>query len=237
MPYLDWIADKDLIYHVANILDNADEIVKKSEKGFQKNVIDPFSSLFQISGFNIDFNTWYHAELTRQMQKSLQNGIGDFHQNVLGCVDGWENLGRGKIIDLVCNEKRIIAEVKNKHNTVKGDNLSDLYNTLHELVMKKSSRYNGFTAYYVTIIPKKPVRFTKPFTPSDKSVSSRKPENQEILHIDGASFYDLVTSSENSLSSLFQVLPLVIKKIKGNIKIVSETKNLTKYYEDAFGKY
>ena len=34
------------------------------------------------------------------MQKSFANAIGEFHQNIIGHINGWENLGRGQIVDL-----------------------------------------------------------------------------------------------------------------------------------------
>lgn len=43
-------------------------------------------------------------ETTRQAQKTLQNHIGDFHQNILGSVDGWINLKVGSIIDLISED-------------------------------------------------------------------------------------------------------------------------------------
>lgn len=53
-----------------------------------KNVINPFSALFQMAGFDMDAAAWVKAEQARQAQKSFQNHVGDFHQNVLGCVRG-----------------------------------------------------------------------------------------------------------------------------------------------------
>lgn len=93
-------------------------------------------------------------------------------------------------------ENKIIAEIKNKYNTVSGGKLSDLYHTLDKLVMPKTSIYKGYTAYYVTIIPKSKTRHNKPFTPPDKATGERCPENERIRVIDGASFYDLVTGEK-----------------------------------------
>lgn len=59
-----------------------------SQKNMYKNVINPFSALFQMAGFDMDAAAWVKAEQARQAQKSFQNHVGDFHQNVLGCVRG-----------------------------------------------------------------------------------------------------------------------------------------------------
>lgn len=99
-----------------------------------------------MSGFGIDYDTWLKSETTRQAQKTLQNHIGDFHQNILGYSKGWTNMKVGNVIDLASEENKAIAEIKNKYNTISGGKLSDLYNSLDKLVSPKSSIYKGYTA-------------------------------------------------------------------------------------------
>lgn len=38
-------------------------------------------------------------------KKSLQNHVGEFHQNILGSLLGWENLGTSQVGDLVSNDR------------------------------------------------------------------------------------------------------------------------------------
>lgn len=168
MPYLNWIEDQKLVEIVGQVFNISLNSLNEASEDFEKNVLDPFSAIFQIAGFNLSTDQWILSEKTRQAQKSLQNHIGNFHQNILGSVDGWVNMKQGNIIDLVNHDKQIIAEIKNKFDTVTGSNLSDLYRSLENEIMPKSSRYKGFCAYYVTIIPKQPVPIDKPFAPSDK---------------------------------------------------------------------
>jgi hypothetical protein len=235
MPYLHWIEDKDLINAVQHLIDIAKVAERQSEDDFEKNVIDPFSALFQITGFNIDYDTWIISERTRQAQKSLQNHIGDFHQNILGSIEGWDNKKTGNIIDLVSDEKKIIAEVKNKHNTVKGSDLANLYKSLDDLVMHKSSIYKDYIAYYVTIIPRKPLRFNDPFTPSDKEKGAKCALNAKVRIIDGASFYSLVTGDQNALQNLYQTLPKIIQSCKGGALSEKGQTQLMKFFHLAFG--
>lgn len=191
MAHLKWIGDSDLENAVEHLLAKAKEAKKKAEKKFGKNVIDPFSALFEISGFDIDYKTWHKGETARQAQKTLQNNIGTFHQTILGSVNGWDDLKTGSVIDLSCNKKKIIAEIKNKYSTVSGGKLSELYYSLEKLVMPKASIYKGFTVYYVAIIPKKRERFNRLFMPPDKEKGEKCPANEKIREIDGASFMNL----------------------------------------------
>ncbi len=234
MSKLKWISDEALETVVQFLLTKAKEAHVEGEEKFGKNVIDPFSALFTMSGFNLDFQTWLKAEFTRQSQKSLQNHIGSFHQDILGSVCDWEDLGTGKIVDLVSKKNKIIAEIKNKHNTISGGKLSDLYHSLDSLVMPKSSIYKGFTAYYVAIIPKNKNRYNKSFTPSDKGKGARCPNNPLIREIDGASFYDLVTAEKDSLQKLYNILPLFIEDCTNGSYVFNEFHKLQEFFSDAF---
>lgn len=235
MAYLNWIKDEDLIGSVEFLLNVAKTAQLTSKKKFHKNVIDPFSAFFQLTGFEMDFNTWEISEQTRQSQKTLEGHIGTFHQSVLGKVNGWKDLETGGAMDIISDDRKILAEIKNKHNTVKGANLSDLYKSMESAIMPKTSRFHGFTAYYVTVIPKKPIRFDYPFTPSDKSVGKKLTINEKIRIIDGASFYELVTGERNALEKLFNVLPTVILNLKSTTISPSDFKNLESYFKTAFG--
>jgi hypothetical protein len=234
MSLLKWIDDANLKTEVKKLLLKAKEAQNKTVAKFSKNVIDPFSAIFEMSGFDIDFETWFKSETTRQAQKTLQNHIGDFHQNILGYSTGWVNMKVGNVIDVVSNEKKIIAEVKNKYNTISGGKLSDLYSSLDGLVSPKSSIYKGYTAYYVAIIPKKPERYNKPFIPSNKEKGEKCPVNENIREIDGASFYSLVTGYNNALENLFDILPDVIFECsEGKYKLTDKAK-LKEFYKLAF---
>jgi hypothetical protein len=216
MPYLNWIDDIKLKVSIEHLLTKAKEAQAKADKDFTKNVVDPFSALFEIVGFDINYETWIKNEKTRQAQKTLLNHIGEFHQNILGSVKGWTNLQKGGVVDLVCSEKKMIAEIKNKYNTISGGKLSELYSSLDKLVMPKASIYKGYTAYYAAIVPKRPERFNKEFTPSDKEKGEKCAANPLIREIDGASFYSLVSGEPNALEQLFDVIPDIIKLIDKN---------------------
>lgn len=230
---LKWIEDKVLINEVNNLLTKAHEAKISSEKEFGKNGIDPFSALFEISGFKLDYNSWFINETARQAQKTLQNHIGEFHQKVLGSVANWKDLQTGQIIDLESKKHNTIAEVKNKYNTVKGSNQINIYRELENLVMDKNSIYHGYTAYYVTVIPKSSKRFNTEFTPSDNKKGNKCPANPLIRKIDGASFYDLVTGESNSLEQLFDYLPEILKA-HNKIDLSHDIVSIKKFFKKAF---
>ncbi|XAG90165.1 Eco47II family restriction endonuclease [bacterium 19CA01SA08] len=211
MAYLEYIEDERLISLVSEVLTNGLASKRDAEKKFHRNVIDPFTTLFDaaISGF--DHATWKEAETVRQYQKTLSNSIGNLHQKILGHVNGWEDLGVGGEIDLRNNARKIIAEIKNKHNTLTGGKLAGQYHNLVEKISKKTSGYNGYTAYFVNIVPKKPERSNIPFVPSDPTTGAKVPSRDDVRIIDGASFYALVTGRDSALQELYDALPSVIE--------------------------
>jgi Eco47II restriction endonuclease len=209
--HLPFIDDSVIEQIVADTLSVAIEAQKTADTEFNRNVIDPFAALFEMKGFNLSAQQWLQQEKNRQAQKTLANQLGDFHQRVLGAIDGWENAGRnGGLVDVIHPQKKIICEIKNKHNTIKASDQKNLYEALEQLVMPKGQQYKGYTAYYVQIIPKNAVRFNKEFTPSDNAKGSKKPANPLIRTIDGWSFYRLATGVENALEQLFDKLPALI---------------------------
>lgn len=236
MAWLSWITDSELEYEVKKLLDTAKNAKEKSPKKFEKNVIDPFAAIIEIAGFDISYNEWRENETQRQAQKTLQNHIGEFHQNILGYVKGWKDMKAGKIIDLRSDEQKIIAEVKNKYNTINGGGHSSLYTKFEELISLKTSIYKGYTAYYVAIIPKSAKRYNNPYTPSQNGKGEKSTTNENIREIDGASFYSLVTGSETALFDLYSVLPEVIYKCSKKKITDEEKENLFSYYKKAFEK-
>lgn len=143
MAYLSWISDNDLATAVTKLLGATQAAKVQALIKMSANVMDPFSAIFQMSGFGMTYDEWYKSEEARQAQKTMQNFVGDFHQEILGHCAGWQNMGKGMIIDLVNANKMIIAEVKNKHNTISGGDLFNLYDSLERLVMPKLSGYKG----------------------------------------------------------------------------------------------
>lgn len=210
---LSFIKNEDLYGHVEMVLNVEKTAVKETENKLYKNVIDPFSALFDASYQGLYFDQWINQEKSRQAQKTLQNAIGEFHQNILGSISGWKNLGTGSVTDLVNKDKKIIAEIKNKFNTTKGNHKTAIYEDFKNLLNKE---YAGYVCYYVEIIPQAKKEYDKPFCPSDNRKGKRKPSNPKIRIIDGKSFYSLVSGEKNALEQLYLVLPKVIGDILGN---------------------
>lgn len=238
MSLLKFIDDESLFSEVETLLSKAKLKRESAEKTFNSNVIDPFGALFEAPGF-LSHEEWRNSEIARQCQKTIQNHVGSFHQKILGHIDGWQDMGIGGIVDLLNEERKIIAEVKNKYSTVTGGDLADKYKGLDGLISPKHSKFKDYCAYFVNIIPRRPVRSDTPFTPSDKASGSLCPSNPNIRIIDGASFYQLVTGREHALKELHSVLPLVIEHVSNshlgqNGFSIPDKQNFMEYFSLAY---
>ncbi|NMG22591.1 Eco47II family restriction endonuclease [Brasilonema bromeliae] len=211
MSYLSYIADDDLKSAVKIVVDCILETQQKAEEAMYKNVIYPFSAIFDGAVQGFDLNDWLTKERARQSQKTVQNQIGYFHQNILGSIPGWRVLPQG--FDICNDTRQIFAEIKNKYNTVKGSDKFGIYDYLSNRLNEPD--YQGFTAYYVEIIPNTKKPYDRAFTPSDRTTSTRRPLNEKIRQISGQAFYDMATGVPGALSMLFNVLPDVIGEVSG----------------------
>lgn len=212
----------------SNIIETVKNSKDSKEDTLYKNIVDPFSAVFEASYNKISLKDWLKIEETRQIQKTLQNAIGTFHQKILGSISGWEDLKTGGVVDLIGKDKKIIAEIKNKFNTTKGNHKIAIYDDFTSLL---NGKYSGYTAYYVAILSKK--KINKPFTPSDNKVKSRRDINENIREIDGASFYEMVTGDKDSLYKIYKAIPQIMSEI-----LKQDTSCVTKdpLFEDLFQK-
>lgn len=238
MPYLNFITDAALeksIQHVLHVLTTAEA---DAEKKLHKNVVDPFSALFDAHVHEMTLTQWLVGEKARQIQKTMQNAVGIFHQSILGSMPGWENLGVGRVVDIRNENKQIIAEVKNKFNTTKGNHKTAIYDDMKERLAKPE--HHNFTGYYVEIISSarknsSKKRYDKPFTPSDNTTGRQRPSCERIRIIDGRTFYDLASGEKDALKRLYQVLPKVMVDLTGKsaAKIVTDSL-FTELFDKAF---
>ncbi len=235
MPYLSWISDEKLLLALKDFAAALSRGDVKNAKDSGRNVIDPFATVFTLSFFGMSHRHWVQMEEFRKKDKTLTNALGAFHQQILGSVEGWENLGQKAVVDLVNDNRKIIAELKNKYNTVKGSDKINIYNALHSCVYDKVSRFRGYKAYYVTIIPQKPEGIERPFVPSDNQSGTKPAEDPSIMEIDGKRFYALVTGSETALEDLFNVIPNILTSHHFHLLLDDQSKAVVvQLFHDAF---
>lgn len=209
MSRLDWISDEDLERAIRQIREQAVNSYAQAGKRMVDNVIDPFSAAIIAS--TVSPHTVTDLINIQQMSSALRgmsNSLGYFHQSVLGSVAGWINHDTG--YDLENRNQRIIAEIKNKHNTLSGGKIASTVQDLEKWVQAKG---RDWIAYLVIVIPKRPERY-------------RKQKSRRVYEMDGASFYEMVTGSETALQDLFNV----------SLEMLGLSPSFTNYCREVFEK-
>lgn len=204
-----YVEDDILLEEVSKVFHVMENELLEIDEGLYDNVIDPFSAFFDSAYQNISHDDWIKQEKSRQLQKTLQNTIGYFHQHILGAVSGWSDPGAGAGYDSENKRRKIFAEIKNKYNTFNDNSAKKTYENMVTLIEGSKKGYRG---YVVLIIPKKTERFIKPF------VQTGNPARKDLMCVDGATYYEIVTGDKNGLRKLFEALPVAIAKIKGSSK-------------------
>ena len=187
--------------------------IERKSIDLYSNTLDCFSATLDAMTQGVSLESWVKYEALRKRQKSKQNVVGHIHQVILGTLDGVENLKTGRVVDTLCHEKKIVAEIKNKHNTTKGKDKKTIYDDLEKML----DQYDGYTAYYVEILPSSTKPYNECFTPSDNTAKDKtkkkRPINERIRVIDGVSFYEIMTGNPHALKELYALLPQVVHEI------------------------
>ena len=211
--------------HLTNLIDTT-----KEEAKFDFSAIDPFSMLFKMFLGKTTFEGYLKNEKIRQDEKALQNKVGEFQQNIITCIKGWERID---VVDVKNDKSKIICEVKNKYNTMNAGGRVEVYDRLNHLL---NSEYKGYKGFLVEIISKNKREYNDVYTPSDSKIKTHKPKNEKIRVIDGKSFYYMITKNENALKEIYDYIPVALTEIYGlSFKEFSKSKKeLDKMFYEVF---
>lgn len=225
--FVDFVSDKDFLECIKWVCDSYPSSKDINMKDIQRNIVDPIKQMFDISAMNVSLETWNKNELIRQQDKTINNRIGEFHQKLLGKVNGWENLGTGDVtkVDLRKKDNTIFLELKNKENTVNADSKDQVRKKLTE-ILKMYPFAQTYWAYIISMNGD-----------SGECVwKYHEEENPKIKKIWGKRVYELVTGDSNALEQVWKAIPLAVAKIMSkNFKIkIDEKKKLKEFFVAAF---
>ena len=150
-PYdLSFISDVDLRQHVLDTVSQFRTGMTLAD--FQKNIVDPIKLTFDAHVYKRAISDVIDAEIIRQLNKTNENLIGYFHQNIFKYVGkGWSVPDVGEDgWDVENHQRNIFAEFKNKHNTMNSDAASSKHARMRGLVEGNSRA----TCYLVEVIAK-----------------------------------------------------------------------------------
>ena len=243
---LNFICKDDFEMHVGNTIKQYNDTLKSINLSkFNSNLIDPIKLLFDKSVFNKSFEEIIRLELHRQRDKSNNNIIGYFHQNMFkyikNCIvpkEGWDIIFTSK-------EMTYYIEMKNKHNTMNSSSSSKTYMKMQNHLLNANDRDRSICAL-VEIISKSSQ--DKPWTITlDKK---QQLPNEKLRRISIDKFYHIVTGEKDAFKKICIQLPITIKNLIKNNKdlqveedtVFEELKNINEdtllaLYKLAFSTY
>lgn len=199
---LSFITDSDLYEHTLNTVKQFRTVITLSD--FNKNIVDPIKLTFDAHVYKKSIEEVIEAEVIRQLEKTNENLIGHFHQNIFRYIGNeWEIPDDG--FDVVNYSRQIFAEFKNKHNTMNSSSASSNHTKMKGLILGNSKAI----CYLVEIIAKKSQDI-----PWKIATAALRPDKQERLRrISIDRFYAVVTKEPFAFRDLCQVIGRVIDDI------------------------
>ena len=205
--YVSFITDEHLLTCIGNLYASYLKAKKNiSRKKFYSNKIDIFKLTFDAKFNELDEKTVIENEIMRQIDKSINNSIGTFHEQILGGVAGYE-IGNYSGFDLKAEDNTLFADIKNKHNTMNSSSAESLFQKL----ARYADNYKSAKCYWVQILAKK--SFDEHWA---ADINGKEYSHSRVFKISGDRFYETVTGEKNALFNLYKALPAAIEEVMNN---------------------
>lgn len=202
---LDFISKEDFKEHVKNTIKTYGETLKSIDLAkFNKNIIDPIKLTFDNKVYRQSLIETIENEIVRQRDKTNNNAIGYFHQNMFKYIKGCEVPSEGFDVIYKKSNKKIYVEMKNKHNTMNSSSGQKTYMRMLNQIIKDEK----CECYLVEIIAKHSQNIVWQVSLDNESVS-----NDRIKRVSIDKFYEEVTGDKNAFYKICKNLPSIIDEI------------------------
>lgn len=201
---LGFISDDDIFNHVRETVERYSAGINLKE--FNRNIIDPIKLTFDSKVYNRSIEEVVASECMRQLDKSNNNHIGYFHQNLFRYAgNGWSVPPHG--FDVINEERHIFVEMKNKHNTMNSAAAQRTYIKMQHKIVRDSRAI----CMLVEVIATKSQDRTWVVT-----VDNERFDNDHIRRVSIDKFYQIVFDDPTAFAKLCQALPQIIDDVIAN---------------------
>jgi hypothetical protein len=209
--YVNFISDEHLLTCIGNLhksyLKAKNNITKKN---FYSNKVDTIKLTFDSKFNEIEEDRLIESEILRQIDKSINNSIGTFHEQILGGIKGFE-AGNLSGYDIKAKDNTLFADIKNKHNTMN----SSAAEALFQKLKRYADDYKQAKCYWVQILAKG--SFCELW---NGDINGKEYSHSRVYKISGDQFYALLSGKDDAMFQLYKALPLAINEY---LKSVEET--------------
>lgn len=206
---LGFISNEDIYSHVkATVLQYRRNI---NLREFNKNIIDPIKLTFDAKIYGQTMQQTIESECIRQIDKTNNNRIGYFHQNMFRYAGhGWivpENGAQGGF-DVLNDELHIYVEMKNKHNTMNAASASDTYVKMQNKILHDDQA----TCMLVETIAKRSQNEIWTISINENGRRQRY-SHQRIRRVSMDQFYSIVFNDNMAFFKLCRNLPQILEDV------------------------
>lgn len=239
---LNFISEEDFKNHVrATIMKYGEKLESYDLKKFNSNLIDPIKLIFDKSVYRTSWEEIVNNEIFRQRDKSSNNDIGYFHQNIFeyfrGCEvpqAGWDVIYRnsdgitmpdGDVVHT------LYVEMKNKHNTMNSASSAKTYIKMQSQILDD----DDCACFLVEAIAKRSqnAKWTT-------KVDGKNVQHRLIRRVSMDQFYAILTGEEDAFYQMCMVLPEVIDSVvneDSSVKVphdtvIQELRNVASLYDN-----
>lgn len=199
--YVNFVTDE----HLLNCIENLHNSYLKaknniSKKTFYKNKVDTIKLTFDSKFNEISEEALIQSEILRQIDKSINNSIGTFHEQILGGISGFE-VGNLSGFDIKAVDNTLFADIKNKHNTMNSSSAEALFQKL----ARYADDYKKAKCYWVQILAKG--SFNELWR---GEINGKEYSHSRVYKISGDQFYSLLSGQKDAFFQLYKALPKAI---------------------------
>ncbi|MFN8355697.1 MAG: Eco47II family restriction endonuclease [Spirosomataceae bacterium] len=199
--YLPFVTDEHLINCIAHLHKSYQKAKNNiTKQSFYANKVDTFKLTFDAKFNQMDEEKLIQAEILRQIDKSINNSIGTFHEQILGGIKGYE-VGKLSGFDIKASDNTLFADIKNKHNTMN----SSAAEALFQKLARYADDYKKAKCYWVQILAKS--SFNEPWK---GEINGKEYSHSRVFKISGDQFYALLTNQSDAFFQLYKILPTAI---------------------------
>lgn len=205
--YVNFISDEHLLKCVANLYKAYAKAKNNiTKKNFYSNKVDTIKLTFDAKFNDIDEESLIQAEILRQIDKSINNSIGTFHEQILGGIAGFE-VGSLSGFDIEATDNTLFAFFEYMPMSNK------LHHAFFEYLARQANSFKKAKIYWVCFDSEDSFKEiwhgqTGELTFSHKSVYK--------ISID--QFYALLSGQEDALFQLYKALPIAIQDYLNSIE-------------------
>jgi hypothetical protein len=227
--YVDFVSDEHFIQCIANLHQSYVKAKNNlDKKNFYSNKVDTIKLTFDSKFNQISEDKLIEFEVLRQIDKSINNSIGTFHEQILGGIKGYE-MGKLSGYDIKAKDDTLFADIKNKHNTMNSSAAESLFQKLKNL----ADQHKKAKCYWVQILAK--TNFNENWS---GEINGKEYSHSRVYKISGDAFYAMLSGQNDAFFQLYKALPTAIedflatlskeKAVKSNSTVVEIKESASK---------